>query len=159
VGTAAVQLAKIFGAEVTGVCSTTNLALVTSLGADEVVDYTKEDFTENGQTYDIIFDVVGWRSFSRCKRSLKPRGIYLLTNPGPSNLFPLLWTSVIGGKKAGWVPSALKANAADLDFIKELVEAGSLRPVIDRCYPLAQAAEAHQYVEKGHKKGNVVLTV
>lgn len=159
VGTAAVQLAKHYGAEVTGVCSTGNLALVRSLGADEVVDYTREDFTKKSQTYDIIFDVVGWRSFSRCKRSLTPRGIYLLTNPGPSNLLQLLGTSVLGGKKAKWVPSALKAKAADLDYIRELVEAGALKPVIDRRYPLAQAAEAHRYVERGHKIGNVVLTV
>jgi NADPH:quinone reductase-like Zn-dependent oxidoreductase len=159
VGTAAVQLAKHFGAKVTGVCSTTNLQLVSSLGADSVVDYTKEDFTQSGQTYDIVFDVVGWRSFSRCKSSLKPRGIYLLTNPGPSNLLQMLWTSMVDGKKVKWVPSALKANAADLGFIAGLAEAGELKPVIDRRYPLEQVAEAHRYVEKGHKKGNVVLTV
>jgi NADPH:quinone reductase-like Zn-dependent oxidoreductase len=159
VGTAAVQLAKYFGAEVTGVCSTTNLELVESLGADRVIDYTKEDFTESGQTYDIIFDVVGWRSFSRCKSSLKQRGVYLLTNPGPSSLLQMLWTSMIGGKKVRWVASALKAKAEDLGFITELVEAGKLRPVIDRRYPLEQTAEAHKYVEKGHKKGNVVITV
>ena len=159
VGTAAVQLAKYFGAEVTGVCSTTNLELVQSLGADKVIDYTKEDFTKSGQTYDIIFDVVGWRSFSRCKSSLKQRGIYLLTNPGLSNLLKMLWTSMIGAKKVKWVASALKAKAEDLSFVKELVEAGKLKPVIDRRYPLEQAAEAHRYVEKGHKKGNVVITV
>ena len=159
VGTAAVQLAKYYGAKVTGVCSTTNLELVKSLGADTVIDYTKEDFTQSGQTYDIIFDVVGWRSFSRCKSSLKQRGIYLLTNPGLSSLFQMLWTLMIGGKKVKWVASALKAKAEDLVFIKELVEAGKIKPVIDRCYPLEQIAEAHRYVEKGHKKGNVVITV
>jgi NADPH:quinone reductase-like Zn-dependent oxidoreductase len=159
VGTAAVQLAKYFGAKVTGVCSTTNLELVKSMGADEVIDYTKEDFTKSGQTYDIIFDVVGWRSFSRCKSSLKQRGIYLLTNPGLSNLFQMLWTSMIGSKKVKWVASALKAKAEDLVFIKELVEAGKIKPVIDRRYPLEQIGEAHRYVEKGHKKGNVVITV
>lgn len=159
VGTAAVQLAKYFGAEVTGVCSTRNLDLVRSLGADVVIDYTREDFTETGQTYDIIFDVVGWRSFSRCKHLLEPDGIYLLTNPGPANLMQILWTSVVGGRKARWVASAMKATAADLDSIKTLVEDGELEPVIDRCYPLAQAAEAHRYVETGHKVGNVVLTV
>jgi NADPH:quinone reductase-like Zn-dependent oxidoreductase len=159
VGTAAVQLAKYFGAEVTGVCSTTNLELVKSLGADMVIDYTKEDFTKSDQTYDIIFDVVGWRSFSLCKSSLKQRGIYLLTNPGPSNLFQMLWTSMIGSKKVRWVASALKAKAQDLVFIKELVEAGKIKAVIDRRYPLEQISEAHRYVDKGHKKGNVVITV
>ncbi len=159
VGTAAVQLAKYFGAEVTGVCSTTNLELVKSLGADKVIDYTKEDFTKSGQTYDIIFDVVGWRSFSRCKSSLKQRGIYLLTNPGLSKIIQMLWTSIIGSKKVKWVASALKAKAEDLNFIKELVEAGKLKPVIDRRYPLEQIAEAHRYVETGHKKGDVVITV
>jgi NADPH:quinone reductase-like Zn-dependent oxidoreductase len=159
VGTAAVQLAKTYGAEVTGVCSTTNLELVKSLGADHVIDYTLEDFTKNGQTYDIIFDVVGWRSFSRCRSSLKPGGIYLLTNPGPVNLTQMLWTSIFGGKRVRWVPSALKARAQDLVFIKELVEAGKMVPVIDRRYPLEQIVEAHRYVEKGHKRGNVVITV
>jgi len=159
VGTAAVQLAKYFGAEVTGVCSTTNLELVKSLGADKVIDYTKEDFTKSGQTYDIIFDAVGKTSFSRCKSSLKQRGIYLLTNPGLSNLIQMLWTSMIGSKKVKWVASGLKAKAEDLIFLKELIEAGRIRPVIDRRYPLEQTAEAHRYVETGHKKGNVVITL
>ena len=159
VGTAAVQLAKYFGAEVTGVCSTTNLELVKSLGADKVIDYTKEDFTKSGETYDIIFDTAGWRSFSRCKSSLKQRGIYLLTNPGLSNLSQMLWTSMIGSKKVRWVASGLIAKAEDLIFIKELIEAGKIKSVIDRCYPLEQIAEAHRYVETGHKKGNVVITV
>jgi len=159
VGTAAVQLAKYFGAEVTGVCSTTNLEMVKSLGADKVIDYTQEDFTKSGETYDIIFDVVGWRSFSRCKSSLKEKGIYLLTNPGLSMFVQILWTSMIGGKKAKWVASALKAKAEDLNFIKELVEAEKIKSVIDRRYPLEQIAEAHRYVEKGHKKGNVVITL
>ncbi|UCE41817.1 MAG: NAD(P)-dependent alcohol dehydrogenase, partial [Candidatus Aminicenantes bacterium] len=159
VGTAAVQLAKSFGAEVTGVCSTTNLELVKSLGADKAIDYTKEDFTKSGQTYDIIFDVVGWRSFSRCKGSLKQGGIYLLTNPGLLKFIQILWTSMIGSKKVRWVASGLKAKAEDLNFIKELVEAGKIKPVIDRRYPLEQMAEAHRYVETGHKKGDVVITV
>jgi NADPH:quinone reductase-like Zn-dependent oxidoreductase len=132
---------------------------VKSLGADKVIDYTKEDFTKSGQTYDIIFDVVGWRSFSRCKSSLKQKGIYLLTNPGLSKIIQILWTSMIGGKKVKWVASALKAKAEDLIFIKELVEAGKIKPVIDRRYPLEQIAEAHRYVETGHKKGDVVITV
>ena len=159
VGTAAVQLAKYFGAEVTRVCSTTNLELVKSLGADKVIDYTKEDFTKSGQTYDIIFDAVGKSSFSRCKSSLEKKGVYLLTNPGLSNLIQMLWTSMIGSKKVKWVASGLKAKDEDLIFIKELVEAGKIKPVIDRRYPLEQIAEAHRYVESGHKKGNVVITV
>jgi NADPH:quinone reductase-like Zn-dependent oxidoreductase len=159
VGTSAIQLAKSFGAEVTGICSTTNLELVKSLGADKVIDYTKEDFTKSGQTYDIIFDVVGWKSFSRCKGSLKRGGIYLLTNPGFLKFIQILWTSMIGTKKSKWVASGLKAKAKDLIFIKELVEAGKIKPVIDRRYPLEQMAEAHRYVETGHKKGDVVITI
>jgi len=123
VGTAAVQLAKYFGVEVTGVCSTTNLELVKSLGADKVIDYTKEDFTKSGETYDIIFDTVGKSSFSRCKSSLKQRGIYLSTNPGLSMFIQILWTSMIGSKKVKWVASGLKAKAEDLILIKELIEA------------------------------------
>jgi NADPH:quinone reductase-like Zn-dependent oxidoreductase len=152
VGTAAVQLAKYFGAEVIGVCSTTNLELVKSLGADKVIDYTQEDFTKSDDTYDIIFDVVGWRSFSRCKSLLEQRGIYLTTNPGMKVFMQILWTSMIGSKKIRWVASGLKAKAEDLIFIKELVEAGTIKPVIDRRYPLKQIPEAHRYVETGHKK-------
>ena len=147
------------GASHTGVCSTTNLELVKSLGADKVIDYTKEDFTKSGQTYDIIFDVVGWRSFSRCKSLLEQGGIYLTTNPGLKVFIQILWTSMIGSKKVRWVASGLIAKAEDLIFIKELIEAGKMKPVIDRSYPLEQIAEAHKYVETGHKKGNVVITV
>ncbi len=157
VGTYAVQLAKYFGAEVTGVCSTTNLELVKSLGADKVIDYTKEDFTKSGETYDIIFDTVAKSSFSRCKRSLKQRGIYLVTVPTVAILLQMLWTSIIGNKKVIFGPS--NENAKDLIFLKELIEAGDIKAVIDRRYPLEQIAEAHRYVEKGHKKGNVVITV
>ena len=154
VGTFAVQLAKYFGAEVTGVCSTTNLEMVKSLGADKVIDYTKEDFTKSGQTYDAIFDTVEKTSFSRCKGSLKQRGIYL-TVEWP--LFQALWTSMIGGKKVifGIAPN----RTEDVIFLKELIEAGKIKSVIDRCYPLEQTAEAHKYVDQGHKKGNVVITV
>ena len=159
VGTAAVQLARYFGAEVTGVCSTTNLELVKSLGADKVIDYTKEDFTKSGQTYDIIFDAVGKSSFSRCKSSLKQRGIYFTTNPGPSVYIQMLWTSMIGSKKVIWLPTGVMAKVKDLIFLKELIEAGKIKSVIDRRYPLEQIAEAHRYVEKGHKKGSVVITV
>ncbi|MFC2113087.1 NAD(P)-dependent alcohol dehydrogenase [Bacteroidota bacterium] len=154
VGTFAVQLAKYFGAEVTGVCSTTNLKLVKSLGADKVIDYTKEDFTTNGQTYDAIFDTVGKTSFSSCKGSLKQRGVYL-TVEWP--LLQALWTSMTGSKKLmiGIAPPSTE----DIIFLKKLIEAGKIKSIIDRCYPLEQTAEAHRYVDKGHKKGNVVITV
>ena len=154
VGTFAVQLAKYFGAEVTGVCSTTNLKLVKSLGADKVIDYTKEDFSKSGQTYDAIFDTVEKTSFSRCKGSLKQRGIYL-TVEWP--LLQALWTSMTGSKKViiGIAPN----RTEDVIFLKELIEAGKIKSVIDRCYPLEQTAEAHRYVDKGHKKGNVVITM
>ena len=162
VGTAAVQLAKYFGAEVTGVCSTTNLEMVTSLGADKVIDYTKEDFTKTGQTYDIIFDTVGKTSFSRCKSSLKQKGIYLEA-AFTLAIFPqVLWTSKIGSKKARIAATGLRPpskRTKDLIFLKELMEAGKIKPVIDRRYPLEQIAEAHRYVETGHKRGNVVITV
>ncbi len=157
VGTYTVQLAKYYGAEVTGVCSTTNLDLVKSLGADQVIDYTQENFTKNGVTYDIIFDTVGKTSFSRCRSSLKPKGAYLASGAGMNAPIQELWTSMIGSKKviAGVAPE----NKADLIFLKELIEAGKLKAVIDRCYPLEHMAEAHRYVEQGHKKGNVVITV
>jgi NADPH:quinone reductase-like Zn-dependent oxidoreductase len=154
VGSFAVQLAKYFGAEVTGVCSTANLEMVRSLGADNVIDYTKEDFTKTGQTYDIIFDTVGKSSFSRCKKSLKQRGIYLVTLPRLTAILPK-----IGTKKAKFAAAGLHYAKEDLVFLKELIEAGKIRSVIDRGYPLEQIAEAHRYVEKGHKRGNVAITV
>lgn len=157
VGTAAVQLAKHFGAEVTGVCSTTNLALVKSLGADTVIDYTKEDFTENGRRYDLIFETVGKSSVTRGKRSLKQDGVYLANVIGPPVLLQMLWTSVIGSKKVKGGIAGEKTE--DLIFLRELIEAGEIKPVVDRRYPLEQIAEAHRYVETGHKKGNVIITV
>ncbi len=153
VGTFAVQLARYFGTEVTGVCSTMNIELVRSLGADKVIDYTKEDFTKSGQTYDIIFDAVRKTSFSHCKSSLKQRGVYI-TVDWP--LLQALWTSIAGSRK---VIFGIANRIEDLTFLRELIEAGKLRSVIDRCYPLEQTGEAHRYVEKGHKKGNVVITV
>jgi NADPH:quinone reductase-like Zn-dependent oxidoreductase len=162
VGTSAVQLAKYFGAEVTGVCSTANLELVRSLGADGAIDYTRDDFTASGRTYDIIFDAVAKSSFSRCKSSLKQRGIYLSTVPTPAILLQTVWTSKIGSKKAMIAFTGLRPpgeQAKDLVFLKELVEAGKIRAVIDRRYPLEQTAEAHRHVGRGHKKGNVVITV
>jgi NADPH:quinone reductase-like Zn-dependent oxidoreductase len=157
IGTFAVQLAKTYGAEVTGVCSTTNVEMVRSLGADRVIDYRKEDFTKRGETYDVILDVVGKTSFSRCKNSLKKDGLYLATLPTIAIILQTVWTSVIGGKKVKFGDALGKAE--NLVFLSELAEAGKLRAVIDRRYPLEETAEAFRYVEKGHKKGNVVLTV
>lgn len=156
VGTYAIQLARYFGAEVTAVCSTGNLEMVKSLGADNVIDYTKEDFTKNGVIYDIIFDAVSKTSLSRCKKSLRKKGYYLdavLPFAGLVGLWYLITTGrrVIGGSGG--------EKAEDLIFLRELVEAGKLKPVIDRSYPLEQIVEAHSYVEKGHKKGNVVITL
>jgi len=156
-GTFAVQLAKHLGAEVTGVTSTANLEMVKSLGADKVVDYTKEDFAENGETYDLIFDTVGKSSFTHGKGSLKPAGVYLSSWPTPRLLLQVIRTSLIGKKKARIMTES--PGVESLTFLKELFEAGEVEPVIDRRYPLEQTAEAHRYVEKGHKKGNVVITV
>ena len=154
-GTAAVQLAKYFGAEVTGVCSTANLELVKSLGADRVIDYTKEDFTRTA-TYDLIFHTVGKSSFLSCMKSLKRRGVYL-SALALAPIFRKLWASMTGRKRV--IGGIAKPKAEDLVFLKGLIETGKLRSVIDRRYPLEQIAEAHRYVERGHKKGNVVITV
>jgi NADPH:quinone reductase-like Zn-dependent oxidoreductase len=157
VGTYAVQLAKYFGAEVTGVCSTRNLDLVNSLGADHVIDYTQEDFSKNGQTYDVILEAVDKSSFSACMKSLKEDGIYLnVTTPLPT--IQMLWTKMTSSQKI-MLGENPPEKAEDLILLKELVEAGKLKPVIDRCYPLEQIVEAHRYVDNGHKKGNVVITV
>lgn len=157
-GTAAVQLGKYFGAEVTGVCSAANVELVKSLGADKVIDYTKEDFIKNGQTYDIIFDTTGKSPFSACVKSLKQKGIYLrAVHISLASIVRGLWTSMTSHKKViGGVATERKEN---LVFLKELIETGKLKPVIDRRYPIEQIAEAHRYVDKGHKKGNVAIIV
>lgn len=162
VGTIAVQLAKYFGADVTGICSTTNLEMVKALGADQVIDYTREDFTKNGQTYDIIFDTVGKSSFSSCKSSLTDNGIYLTTVPSPATMLQMLWTSMTGGRKVGIAATGLRPSSEktkELIFLNGLIEQGKIKAVIDRSYPLEQIAEAHKYVEAGHKKGNVVINV
>ena len=157
IGTYAVQLAKYFGAEVTGVESTNKLDMLRSLGADHVIDYTKEDFTQNGVTYDVIFDVVGKSSFSRSKRSLKSTGFYLLANPGLSHIVRGLWMSMTSSKKA--VFPATSEQTEDLVVLKELIEAGTIKTVIDRRYPLEQMVEAHRYVDTGQKAGNVIITL
>ncbi len=162
IGTYAVQLAKHFGADVTGVCSSANVELVQSLGADEVIDYTREDFTERKNTWDVIFDTVGKSSFSRCKRALKKEGKYLTTVLNFSTLPRMMWTSIVGDKKAIFAATGLRSTKEqwkDVLFIKKLIEDGKLKPVIDRTYLLEQTAEAHRYVEEGHKTGNVVIKV
>jgi len=157
IGTFAVQLAKYFGAEVTGVDSTGKLDMLRSIGADHVIDYIQEDFTKNGETYNVIFDVVGKSSFSRSVRSLKQNGRYLLANPRLLPMVRGLWTSMTSNKKVIFEFASYKSE--DLIFLKELIEAGKIKSVIDRRYPLEQVAEAHRYVDKGHKKGNVVITL
>lgn len=157
IGSAGIQLAKHFGATVTAVCSGANLEMVKSLGADKVIDYTKEDFTRNGKTYDLIFDIVGASTFDRCEKSLKPRGVFLQNIMGLADLARVLWTSITGRKKikGGVAMESLER----IKFTAELAAAGKLKAVIDRSYPLGRIAEAFKYVEQGHKKGNVVITV
>jgi NADPH:quinone reductase-like Zn-dependent oxidoreductase len=157
IGTFAVQLAKYFGAEVTGVDSTGKLDMLRSIGADQVIDYTQEDFTKMGETYDFILDVVGKSSFSGSFRLLNQNGRYLIANPGLSQMVRGRWTSMISSKKVIFGAAHLKTE--DLIFLKELIEAGRMKSVIDRIYPLEQIVEAHRYVDEGHKKGNVVITV
>ena len=151
------QLARYFDADVTAVCNTKNVELVRSLGADKVIDYTREDFTKNGQTYDVIFDAVGKHSFRRCKGSLNRGGFYLATDLW-QNLVLALWTSRIGDKRVVF-PIPPRYTKKDVLFLKQLIEAGKYRAVIDRCYPLEQVVEATRYVETGQKTGNVVLTI
>lgn len=157
VGTFAVQIAKSFGVEVTAVCSTGKMAMVRSIGADQVIDYTQEDFTQNGQRYDLIFDTVGNRSVSEYKRALSPKGIFVTTTFLPALVFQGPWLSMTGSQKMSNLMS--KPNKEDLAFLKELLEAGKVVPVIDRCYPLSEVPEALRYLEEGHARGKVVVTV
>lgn len=157
VGTAAVQLARHFGADVTGVCSTANMELVRSLGASHVIDYTKDDFTQNGETYDVIVDTVGTAPFSRCKASLKEGGRLLMVLAGLPDMLRIPWVSMTSSRKV--IAGPATGRAEDLRFLAELAEAGEFKPVIDRRYPFAQIAEAHRYVDTGRKKGNVIVTL
>ena len=157
IGTAGVQLAKYFGAEVTAVCNTKNVELVRSLGADRVIDYTQEDFTKNGEAYDVVFDAVGKHSFKRSKGSLKPGGVYVATD-GFRNFFLALWTSRIGDTKVLF-PVPPHYTQKNVLFLKEVIEAGKFRAVVDRCYRLEEIVEATEYVETQQKTGNVVLTL
>jgi NADPH:quinone reductase-like Zn-dependent oxidoreductase len=157
IGTAGVQLAKYFEADVTAVCNTKNVELVRSLGADRVIDYTQEDFTKSGETYDVIFDAVGKYSFKKSKGSLKPGGLYVATD-GFRNFFLALWTSRIGNRKAIF-PIPPHYTQKNVEFLKKVIEAGKFRAVIDRRYPLEDVVEATRYVETQQKTGNVVLTI
>lgn len=162
VGTAAVQLGKQLGAVVTAVCSTANLELVKSLGADKVIDYTAEDFTELPRDYDVVFDAVGKSSYTRCRKLLKTGGRYLTTVPSLPILFQMLWTPLFGKTRAGIMFTGLRkppAMARDVEFIGGLAAAGRYVPVIDKCYNLTEAASAHAHVETGHKKGSVVVSL
>jgi len=158
VGTFAVQIAKSYGAEVTGVCSTRNLDMVRSIGADQVIDYTKEDFTQSEGRYDLIFDAVRKRSFSDCKRALSPQGTYVITAFSPALLLQQQWISMTGSQKmVPMVPK--KLHKQDLQDLKELLEAGKIKPVIDRSYPLSEVPEALRYYGRGHARGKVIITV
>lgn len=160
IGTAAVQLAKYLGAEVTGVCSSRNVSMVKGLGADHVIDYTQEDFTQNGIQYDFIFDTVGKTSFSRSKKSLKPEGMFLSPVLDFGLLGRMIWTSMFGQKKAIFMATGLRKTEekkADFEMIRKLLAEGELKAIIDRTYQLPQIPEAHVYVDKGHKRGNVVV--
>jgi NADPH:quinone reductase-like Zn-dependent oxidoreductase len=161
VGTFAVQIAKSFGAEVTGVCSTGKMDMVRSIGADQVIDYTQEDFTKNGQRYDLILAANGYHSISDYKRALSPQGIYVMTGGAMAQMFQAMllgpWISMTGSKKMGNL--LVRPNQKDLVFMKELLEAGKVVPVIDRRYPLSEVPEAIRYLEEGHALGKVVITV
>jgi len=157
IGSAAVQLAKYYGAEVTGVCGTPRLGFVKALGADKVIDYTKEDFTQNGETYDLILDIMNKSSFEKCKDSLKPNGIYLLASFKMKQVFQMLQTSRSSGKKVICVLSM--ENLVDMELTRKLVEEGKIKAIVDKRFPMERAAEAHRYVESGNKAGSVVITI
>lgn len=158
VGIYAVQLAKYYGAEVTGVCSAGNEGLVRNAGADFIIDYTLEDFTKADKTYDVVFDAVGKRSFSACKRVLETKGIYLTTALKLSIVIQMMWTSLFKGKRAVFATAGLMQNKTNLAFLMELASNGTLNAVIDRRYPLELLPDAHKYVETERKKGNVIIT-
>jgi NADPH:quinone reductase-like Zn-dependent oxidoreductase len=161
VGTFAVQIAKAFEAEVTAVCSTRNLDKMRSIGADHVIDYTQEDFTKNGQEYDLILAANGYHSISDYKRALAPTGTYVMSGGSMSQMTQAMligpWYTKAGGQKMGNLSARPKKK--DLAFVKELVEAGKVKPVIDRCYPLSETAEALRYLEEGHARGKVIITI
>lgn len=157
VGSAAIQLARHYGAKVTGVCSTANMDLVRSLGADTVIDYSREEVLKDGDSYDVIFDTVNKISVSRSLKSLNKNGLLILSAAGLPEMLTGFWTSLTTSKKV--LTGVISHSAEDIHFLKHLAEAGQLKPVIDRTYPLARTAEAHAYVEKGHKKGNVAITL
>jgi len=161
VGTFAVQIAKSFGAEVTGVCSTRNLDTARSIGADHVIDYTQEDFTNNGQRYDLILAANGYHPISAYKRALSPKGIYVMVGGSMAQMFQAILLgpgiSLTGSKNLGFLSA--RPNREDLVFMKKLLEAGHVVPVIDRSYPLSEVAEALRYLEEGHARGKVVITV
>jgi NADPH:quinone reductase-like Zn-dependent oxidoreductase len=161
VGTFAVQIAKAFGAEVTAVCSTRNLEMARSIGADHVIDYTKEDFTQNGRQYDLILAANGYHTLSAYKRALTPQGIYVFVGGLPAQTFQSLFLGSLMSKSDGRKMTSVmkKANHKDLLFIRDLLEDGKIRPVIDECYPLWKTAEAFRYFEKGHARGKVVITI
>jgi len=161
-GTAAIQLACYFGAEVTGVCSTKNLGLVRSLGAHHVIDYTKEDFTQSGVKYDVIYDTIGKSSFGKCKQVMTENGQYISPVLQFSLLTQMMWTSLFGKQKAKFAASGLKKDAELSELVKELLQInqeGKLKSIIDRQFPLEKAAEAHRYISAGHKKGNVIIMI
>ena len=157
VGIYAVQLAKYYGAEVTGVCSTGNEGLARKAGADFIIDYTQEDFTKADKAYDVVFDAVGKRSFTACRPLPTAKGIYMTTVPTPSILIQMIWTSLIKGKRAVFATAGLMQNKANLAFLMDLTRNGTLNAVIDRRYPLELLPDTHKYVETERKKGNVII--
>jgi len=161
VGTFAVQIAKSFGAEVTAVCSPRNMDQARSIGADQVIDYTREDFTKSGRQYDLILAANGYHPLSAYKRALTPKGIYVMAGGSKAQIFQAMlmgsWMSETGGRKMGGISA--KIDQKDLGLIKELIEAGKVKPIIDRRYPLSEAAEALRYLGEGHARGKVVITV